>query len=119
MISTLRGKLIHKHKNEIILDVNGVGYQVFISKKASEKISDKPAESGTEYTVTTHLDVKENSLTLYGFVDEKEKEIFKLLTSVNGIGRAWLTTYSRIYLLNKSYVSFQINFQHHRSKFPE
>lgn len=86
MISTLRGKLIYKHKNEIILDVSGVGYQVFISKKASEKISDKPAETGTEYTVTTHLDVKENSLTLYGFVDEKEKEIFKLLTSVNGIG---------------------------------
>ncbi len=82
MISSLRGKLIYKHKNEIILDVNGVGYQIFISKKVSEKIAD----SEGEYTVITFLDVKENSLVLYGFIDEKEKEIFKLLTSVNGIG---------------------------------
>jgi Holliday junction DNA helicase RuvA len=82
MISSLRGKLINKNKNEIILDVNGVGYQVFISRKVSEKLT----EINSEYTIITYLDVKENSLVLFGFIDEKEKEIYKLLLSVSGIG---------------------------------
>ncbi len=86
MISLLKGKLIRRYKNEVILDVNGVGYQIFISKKVSEFINDKPSEDSPELTIHTHLDVKENSLTLYGFIDEKEKEMFKLLISVNGIG---------------------------------
>ncbi|MBK6538704.1 MAG: Holliday junction branch migration protein RuvA [Ignavibacteria bacterium] len=86
MISLLKGKLIHRNKNEIILDVNGVGYQIFISKKVSDFINDKPTDVSSELTIHTHLDVKENSLTLFGFIDEKEKEMFKLLISVNGIG---------------------------------
>lgn len=86
MISLLKGKLIHRNKNEIILDVNGVGYQIFISKKVSEFINDKLTDGSSELIIHTHLDVKENSLTLFGFIDEKEKEMFKLLISVNGIG---------------------------------
>ena len=86
MISLLKGKLIHRNKNEIILDVNGVGYQIFISKKVSEFINDKLTDVSSELIIHTLLDVKENSLTLYGFIDEKEKEMFKLLISVNGIG---------------------------------
>ncbi|MBK7157624.1 MAG: Holliday junction branch migration protein RuvA [Ignavibacteria bacterium] len=86
MISLLKGKLIHRNKNEIILDVNGVGYQIFISKKVSDFINDKPTDVSSELTIHTLLDVKENSLTLFGFIDEKEKEMFKLLISVNGIG---------------------------------
>ncbi len=86
MISLLKGKLIHRNKNEIILDVNGVGYQIFISKKVSDFINDKLTDVSSELTIHTLLDVKENSLTLYGFIDEKEKEMFKLLISVNGIG---------------------------------
>ena len=86
MISLLKGKLIHRNKNEIILDVNGVGYQIFISKKVSDFINDKMTDVSSELTIHTHLDVKENSLTLFGFIDEKEKEMFKLLISVNGIG---------------------------------
>lgn len=82
MISSLRGKLIYNKGNEIILDVNGVGYQIFISKKVSEKLTD----INSEYTVITHLEVKENSLQLFGFIDEKEKEIYKLLLSVSGVG---------------------------------
>lgn len=82
MISLLRGKLINKVNNEIILDVNGVGYQILISKKVSEKVT----ELNTEYTVITYLDVKENSLQLFGFVDEKEREMYRLLLSVSGIG---------------------------------
>lgn len=82
MISSLRGKLIYKKGNEIILDVNGVGYQLFVSKKVIEKLG----ELNIEYSVITYLDVKENSLQLFGFSDEREREIYKLLLSVSGIG---------------------------------
>jgi Holliday junction DNA helicase RuvA len=82
LISSLRGKLIHKNNSEIILDVGGVGYQIFISKSVGEKIN----EMNAEYSVITYLDVKESSLQLFGFISEKEKEVFKLLISVSGIG---------------------------------
>lgn len=82
MISSLKGKLTWKRNNEAVLDVNGVGYHLYVSKKLSESLQD----IDTEHTVTTYLDVKENSLTLYGFIDEKEREMFKMLISVNGIG---------------------------------
>ncbi|MFA5405581.1 MAG: Holliday junction branch migration protein RuvA [Ignavibacteria bacterium] len=81
MISYLKGKLIVAGKNEIMLDVNGVGYNVFISRKVRESLP----ELNEDYSLITYLDVKENSLTLYGFYDAKEKELFKLLITVNGI----------------------------------
>jgi Holliday junction DNA helicase RuvA len=81
MISYLRGKLIHKFRNEILLDVNGVGYSVYVSKRVLESLP----ELSNEYSLITYLDVKENALNLYGFFDEKEKEIFKMLISVSGI----------------------------------
>jgi holliday junction DNA helicase RuvA len=82
MIASLRGKLIHKNNTEVILDVNGIGYSLLLSKRSSEMLT----EMNSEYSLITHLDVKENSLQLYGFFDEKEKEIFKLLLTVSGIG---------------------------------
>ena len=82
MISSLRGKLISSRENEILLDVNGVGYQIFVTKKLAQSTED----SDTELAVITYLDVKENSLILYGFADDKERELFKLLISVSGIG---------------------------------
>jgi len=82
MIAILKGKILSRKSSEIILDVNGVGYQLFVSKKAFETCSSLEAE----YIFHTYLDVKETSLILYGFADEKEKEIFKMLISVNGIG---------------------------------
>lgn len=81
MISYIKGTLRNKHRNEILLDVNGLGYSVFVSKKVLESL---PALN-EEYSLITYLDVKENALTLYGFFDEKEREIFKLLISVSGI----------------------------------
>lgn len=86
MIALLKGKVISKNRNEIILDVSGVGYQIFISKKVSELIESRLNEESPEFQIHTFLDVKENSLTLYGFTDVKEKEMFRLLVSVNGIG---------------------------------
>jgi len=81
MISSLKGILTHSGNNEILLDVNGVGYGVFITKKVSDNLP--PIEG--ELRILTFLDVKETALTLYGFYDEKEQEIFKLLISVSGI----------------------------------
>ncbi len=81
MISYLKGILKHRHRNEIVLDVNGVGYCVYVSKRVLENIP----EINKEFSLITYLDVKENALNLYGFYDEKEKEIFKLLISVSGI----------------------------------
>lgn len=82
MIGLLRGKILSRKNNELILDVNGVGYHIFVSKTVFENCTSLEEE----YIIYTYLDVKENSLQLYGFSDEKEKEIFKLLISVSGIG---------------------------------
>lgn len=81
MISYLKGVLKSRTKNEIILDVNGVGYSIYVSKKILESLP----QINEDYSLITYLDVKENSLLLYGFFDEKEKEIFKMLISVSGI----------------------------------
>ena len=81
MISYLKGVIKSVSRNEIILDVNGVGYSVFVTKKILEKI---PA-AGNNFEVLTYLDVKENSMMLFGFGDDREREIFKMLINVNGI----------------------------------
>jgi len=81
MISYLKGKLLIIGNNEILLDVNGVGYSVFVSRKVRENLP----ELNEDFSLITYLDVKENSMALYGFYDVKEKEIFKLLISVSGI----------------------------------
>jgi len=81
MIASLNGKLVQKGTNEIILSVNGVGYRVFVTKKV---LLNLPAVNEDVFVIT-YLDVKETSLTLYGFSDEKEREIFKLLCTVSGI----------------------------------
>lgn len=82
MIASLRGKIISIKGTEILIDVNGVGYHIFITKR----LSDELPGIDSEFMVITHLDVKETSLILYGFADEKERELFKLLITVNGIG---------------------------------
>ena len=82
MISSLRGRLINKNNYEIVLDVSGVGYQILISKSVRDRLT----EMNSEYSVITYLDVKENSMQLFGFIDEKEREVFKMLISVSGIG---------------------------------
>ncbi len=81
MIDTLKGILRQLKKNKIILEVNSIGFGIFVSKK----VIDNLCPIGEEFQIITHLDVNEDSLTLYGFFDEKEKEIFKLLNTVSGI----------------------------------
>ncbi len=81
MIGFLKGKIISAKPTRLLLDVNGVGYAVFISIMTFEKISDSDTVSLFIYT-----NVKEDSITLFGFYTEAEKEMFELLISVSGIG---------------------------------
>jgi Holliday junction DNA helicase RuvA len=81
MIGFLTGNIITLKPTKLLLDVNGVGYQVNISINTFENISDKKSASLHIYT-----SVKEDSITLFGFYSETEKEMFELLISVNGIG---------------------------------
>ena len=81
MIGYLSGKIILSKPTRITLDVNGVGYVINISINTFEKISDKSSASLFIYT-----NVKEDSISLFGFYTESEKEMFELLISVNGIG---------------------------------
>jgi len=82
MIHHLRGQLIEKNPTYVVVECNGVGYFLHISlhtfallRNASEAIS-----------IFTHLQVKEDSQTLFGFMEKSERELFRLLISVSGIG---------------------------------
>lgn len=82
MYSYLQGKLVTKSPTEIVVDVNGVGYFLNISLSTYEKLD----STGNQVKVFTYLHVREDALILFGFVTEAEREMFKLLISVSGIG---------------------------------
>jgi len=81
MIHHLKGQLIEKNPTYVVIECNGIGYSVNISLHTFSLISD--SESVSLYT---HLQVKEDSHTLYGFAEKSEREIFRLLISVSGVG---------------------------------
>jgi holliday junction DNA helicase RuvA len=81
MIAHLQGKLVEKTPTHVVIDCAGVGYHVNISLHTYSKLPT------TDYIkLFTHLQIKEDSHTLFGFVEKSEKEIFILLLSVSGIG---------------------------------
>ena len=82
MIYSLTGKIIDKNMNRVVLDVNGVGYQIFVPITISQGLP----SIGKECTIYTYLNVKEDALELYGFSNIKEQDCFKLLISVSGVG---------------------------------
>ncbi len=82
MISILRGNLAGKSPTDVTVDVHGVGYAVHIPLSTFEALG----EVGSEVTVYTHLHVREDALQLYGFATESERETFRLLIGVTGIG---------------------------------
>ncbi|KKM09216.1 hypothetical protein SY88_19475 [Clostridiales bacterium PH28_bin88] len=81
MIASLRGRLAQVMPDSVVVDVGGVGYQVFVPAKPGRR----PA-LGEEVTLYTHLHVKEDDLQLYGFVDGRQRQVFRLLIEVTGIG---------------------------------
>jgi holliday junction DNA helicase RuvA len=82
MIAQLRGKIVSKEPGEIILDVGGVGYRVFIPLSTFEKLPD--LDEVAQLLIITN--VREDAFHLYGFFTTAEKQIFLLLNNVNGIG---------------------------------
>jgi len=81
MIAYLKGKFTSKSPSNVIIDVNGVGYEVHISLNTYSTVL-----SLEEGLLFTHLLIKEDAHLLYGFADVKEKDIFLALLSVSGIG---------------------------------
>ncbi|MCU0424571.1 MAG: Holliday junction branch migration protein RuvA [Candidatus Kapabacteria bacterium] len=82
MIAQLRGTLIQKTPVEVIIDCGGVGYSVSVSTITSEKLP----ETGASITLLTMLIIREDAHQLFGFLSEAERDIFKLLISISGIG---------------------------------
>lgn len=87
MIHHLKGQLIEKNPTYIVIDCNGVGYTVNISLHTFSLIPESEAIS-----LFIYLQVKEDSHTLYGFMEKSEREIFKLLISVSGVGSSTART---------------------------
>jgi Holliday junction DNA helicase RuvA len=82
MIAHLRGKLLSKHPNQIVVETSGVGYEVNISVPT---FSELPA-NGSEVALHIHTHVREDLIALYGFLRPAEKQLFEKLMTVSGIG---------------------------------
>jgi Holliday junction DNA helicase RuvA len=82
MIGSLRGKLIEKRPNLVLLEVGGVGYQVLIPLSTFTSLGALHAEA----TLLVHTHVREDQLALYGFLTSREKQCFELLISASGVG---------------------------------
>jgi holliday junction DNA helicase RuvA len=82
VIAHLRGKIFEKHPNRIVLDVSGVGYDVFVPLSTFYGLGDP----GADIALRIHTHVREDALTLYGFATLLEQELFERLIGVSGIG---------------------------------
>ncbi len=87
MITHIQGKLSEKHPTHVVIDCNGVGYMLNISLHTFSQIPD-----AEHLKLFAHLQVKEDSHTLYGFSSLAEREMFRLLISVSGIGASTART---------------------------
>ena len=81
MISTIEGKVIFIKPNELIINVHGMGFNLHVTDSIVEK-----SIVGNDLFLFTHLVVREDALTLYGFNNLEEKELFLMLLGVNGVG---------------------------------
>jgi Holliday junction DNA helicase RuvA len=82
VIAHLRGRIFEKHPNRLVLDVNGVGYDVFVPLSTFYGLG----EPGAETALRIHTHVREDALVLYGFATLLEQELFERLIGVSGIG---------------------------------
>src|ERR1700722_7193470 len=82
MIGSLRGKLVEKRPNVVLIDVGGVGYEVIIPLSTFSSLGALHSES----TLLIHTHVREDQFSLYGFLTAREKQCFELLISASGVG---------------------------------
>lgn len=82
MIGRIRGKLIEKLPPDLLVDVNGVGYEIQAPMSTFYQLSN----IGTEVTLHTHFVVREDAQLLYGFYTQQERRLFRALIKVNGVG---------------------------------
>ena len=87
MITQIKGRLVEKSPTELVIDCNGLGYLVNISLNTFSLLSDSE-----NISLYTHLHVKEDSHTLFGFYDKTERNLFRKLISVSGIGASTART---------------------------
>lgn len=87
MITHIQGRLVEKHPTDVVIDCNGVGYFLHISLQTYSQLPE--TENITMYT---HLQVREDAHTLYGFITRSERTVFRLLINVSGIGAATART---------------------------
>jgi len=87
MITHIQGRLVEKNPTDVVIECSGVGYLCHISLNTFSQIPDSE-----NLRLYTHLQVKEDSHTLFGFVEKSEREIFRLLLSVSGIGASTART---------------------------
>ena len=88
MIYHLKGQLIEKNPTHVVIDCNGVGYFVHISLHTFSLLNN----NSEAIHLYTHLQVKEDSHSLYGFMEKSERELFRLLISVSGVGSSTART---------------------------
>lgn len=81
MIAFVRGTAAEVYDGCLIIDNNGMGYRVFVPGRVSDRV-----RRGDEVMVYTHLGVREDAMTLYGFLSREDLEVFRLLLGVSGIG---------------------------------
>jgi len=82
VIAHLRGRIFEKHPNRIVVDVNGIGYDVSVPLSTFYGLG----EPGSEIALRIHTHVREDALLLYGFATPLEQQLFERLISVSGIG---------------------------------
>ena len=82
MIASVEGRIIAQGPDHVVVQVGGVGLRVFVPRTVFDTIDGV----GHRVSLITHLSVKEDSLTLYGFIDEEEKQVFETLLTISGIG---------------------------------
>ncbi|HER43198.1 MAG TPA: Holliday junction branch migration protein RuvA, partial [Candidatus Eisenbacteria bacterium] len=82
MIGSVEGVVRAKEGNRIVLEVSGVGFEILVPIRAMERVG----REGEVARLETYLHVREDALTLYGFLDEGEKKLFLSLIGVSGIG---------------------------------
>lgn len=82
MIGRIRGVLLEKHAQEVLIDVQGVGYEVHVPMTSIFQLP----EPGNDVLLYTHFVVREDAQLLFGFISERERSLFRILIRVNGVG---------------------------------